>query len=82
MFEVIDKDVLLPKYLMMWFSRSEFDREASFYAVGGVRGSLTWDDFCNMTLPIPAIEVQRKIVAEYEAISNRIALNETICKKL
>ena len=43
MFEVIDKMVLMPQYLMMWFFRSEFDREASYYAVGGVRGSLTWE---------------------------------------
>ena len=76
MFEVVDKTVLLPQYLMMWFSRNEFDREASFYAVGGVRGSLTWQDFCDMTLPIPPIEQQRKIVAEYETISKRIRLNE------
>ena len=39
-FEVIDEERILPEYLMMWFSRSEFDREACFYAVGGVRGSL------------------------------------------
>lgn len=82
MFEVIDKTVLLPQYLMMWFSRNEFDREASFYAVGGVRGSLTWQDFCDMTLPIPPIEQQRKIVAEYETISKRIRLNEQMITRL
>src|SRR5690554_2047350 len=43
MFEVIDTDLLLPEYLMMWFSRSEFDRQAAYYAVGGVRGSLDWN---------------------------------------
>lgn len=82
MFEVVDKTVLLPQYLMMWFSRNEFDREASFYAVGGVRGSLTWQDFCDMTLPIPPIEQQRKIVAEYETISKRIRLNEQMITRL
>ena len=81
-FEVLDTEVLLPEYLMMWFSRSEFDREASFYAVGGVRGSLTWEDFCNMTLPIPSIDIQREIVTEYEALSRRIAINEQLCDKL
>lgn len=81
-FEVIDKTILLPQYLMMWFSRTEFDREASFYAVGGVRGSLTWQDFCDMTLPIPSIEQQRKIVAEYETISRRIRLNEQMIARL
>ena len=78
MFEVVDKSVLMPQYLMMWFSRKEFDREASFYAVGGVRGSLTWEDFCDMKLPIPSIEHQREIVAEYETLSKRIKLNEQI----
>ena len=82
MFEVIDKDVLLPQYLMMWFSRSEFDREASFYAVGGVRGSLTWEDFCNMKLPVSSIDCQREIVKEYETLSRRIRLNEQMIKKL
>ena len=82
MFEVIDKSELLPSYLMMWFRRSEFDREASFYAVGGVRGSLLWEDFLDFRLPIPAIEEQREIVAQYEAITRRIALNERICANL
>lgn len=82
MFEVVDKNILLPQYLMMWFSRNEFDREASFYAVGGVRGSLTWQDFCDMTLPIPPIEQQRKIVAEYETITKRIRINEQMIIRL
>ncbi len=82
MFEVIDKTVLMPQYLMMWFSRSEFDREASYYAVGGVRGSLTWEDFCNMRLPVPSIARQREIVSEYETLTRRIRLNEQMIARL
>ena len=82
MFEVVDKTELLPQYLMMWFSRSEFDREASYYAVGGVRGSLTWEDFCNMQLPVPSIERQREIVSEYETLTHRIRHNEQMIEKL
>ena len=82
MFEVVDKTKLLPQYLMMWFSRSEFDREASYYAVGGVRGSLTWEDFCNMKLPVPSIERQREVVSEYETLTRRIRLNEQMIEKL
>ncbi len=81
-FEIIDTDKLLPEYLMMWFSRKEFDREACFYAVGGVRGSLEWEDFCEMSLPVPTIERQKEIVAEYNTIVNRIKLNEELNKKL
>lgn len=82
MFEVVDKTVLMPQYLMMWFSRGEFDREASYYAVGGVRGSLTWEDFWNMKLPIPSITRQREIVSEYETLINRIRLNNQMIQHL
>lgn len=81
-FEVIDNKQLLPEYLMMWFSRAEFDREACFNAVGGVRGSLEWDDFLDMRLPIPSPEKQKEIVAEYNAVQNRIALNQQLIQKL
>ncbi|MBD0410932.1 restriction endonuclease subunit S [Pseudoalteromonas distincta] len=81
-FEVVDSESLEPEYLMMWMSRSEFDRHACFLAVGGVRGSLEWDDFCDMELPIPSIEKQREIVREYKVVSDRIALNEQLTQKL
>lgn len=81
-FEVRDKKELLPEYLMMWFERAEFDREACFHAVGGVRGSLEWEDFESMQLPIPHIDKQREIVKEYNTIQNRIALNQQLIQKL
>ena len=81
-FEVKDENELLPEYLMMWFERAEFDREACFHAVGGVRGSLEWEDFETMQLPIPSIEKQREIVKEYNTIQDRIKLNEQMIKKL
>lgn len=81
-FEIIDSNTLLPEYLMMWFSRSEFDREACFYAVGGVRGSLEWDDFCKMQLPVPSLTKQQEAVDEYNIIQRRIDLNKQLCEKL
>jgi len=81
-FEVKDPKELLPEYLMMWFTRSEFDREACFHAVGGVRGSLEWEDFENMQIPIPSIAKQREIVKEYNVIQNRIAINQQLIQKL
>ena len=81
-FKVIDEEVLLPEYLMMWFSRDEFDRHACFLAVGGVRGSLEWDDFMEMELPVPSIEKQRAIVKEYQTVTDRIKLNEQLNQKL
>src|SRR5690554_3537851 len=81
-FKVKDESKLLSEYLMMWFSRSEFDRQATFHAVGGVRGSLEWEDFMNFELPIPSIEKQRSIVKEYNTVVNRIKLNEELNQKL
>ena len=77
MFEVHSSD-LMPDYLMLWFLRPEFDREASFYAVGGVRGSLEWNDFCDMMLPVPPIEEQRRIVEQYQTVERRIKNNERL----
>jgi type I restriction enzyme S subunit len=81
-FQISDENELHPEYLMMWFSRSEFDRHACFLAVGGVRGSLEWKDFLEMELPIPSIKKQREIVREYNTIVNRIKLNEQLNQKL
>ena len=81
-FEIIDTNELLPQYLMMWMIRSEFDREACFYAVGGVRGSLEWKDFCSMKLPVPSLEKQKEIIKEYHTITDRIKLNESLNQKL
>ena len=77
-FEVIDDKVLLPAFLNMWFLRTEFDREASFLAVGGVRGSLTWEDFCRIKIPVLKITEQQKLVRQYKFISDRIGLKRRI----
>jgi restriction endonuclease S subunit len=82
MFEVNRPDELLPEYLELWFKRAEFDREASFYAVGGVRGSLDWEDFCKMKLPIPPILEQKTIVRDYQVITDRIKILRRINSNL
>ena len=81
-FEVKNQQELLPEYLMMWFRRPEFDRYARFKSHGSAREIFSWEEMCDVTLPIPPIEQQRKIVAEYETISKRIRLNEQIITSL
>lgn len=81
-FEIIDEELLDPKYLMMWFKRPEFDRLAIFYSHGSAHEFFEWDAMCDVLLPIPSIEQQREIVLEYETISKRIKLNEQIIKNL
>lgn len=81
-FEIIDKQALLPEYLMMWCRRPEFDRNAWFTTDSSVRGGFSWDDFCEMRLPVPPPEKQREIVKEYHTIVDRIKLNERLNQKL
>jgi type I restriction enzyme S subunit len=81
-FEIIDKQALLPEYLMMWCRRPEFDRNAWFTTDSSVRGGFSWDDFCEMLLPVPSPEKQREIVKEYHTIVDRITLNERLNRKL
>lgn len=81
-FKVIDPNELDPEYLMMWFRRPEFDRNAWFTTDSSVRGGFSWDDFCVMTLPVPHIDTQREIVREYNTVVDRIRLNEGLIQKL
>lgn len=77
-FEVIDENQLMPEYLMLWFSRPEFDRYARYKSHGSVREIFDWDEVCNVELPVPSIEEQRSIVKAYKAITDRIALKKRI----
>ncbi|MGO5173987.1 hypothetical protein ACTQ2N_02135 [Ruminococcus sp. LCP21S3_E8] len=77
-FRVKDESIILPEYLEMWFKRPEFDREAAFIAVGGVRGSMPWEDFVKMRLPVPPIDEQINIVKAYKTITDRITLKKQI----
>ena len=81
-FEVIDENELMPEYLMMWFRRPEFDRFARFKSHGSAREIFDWETMSDVTLPIPSIEEQRKIVAEYQAVEQRIENNRRLIAKL
>ena len=77
-FEVKDKDNLDPEYLMLWFSRPEFDRYARYKSHGSVREIFDWNELCMVELPLPEIERQREIVKAYKAITDRIELKRRI----
>ena len=77
-FEVVNKNELDPEYLMLWFSRPEFDRYARYKSQGSVREIFDWNELCMVELPIPPIDEQKKIVKVYKAITDRIALKKQI----
>ena len=81
-FYIKDEEQLNPHYLMMWFKRPEFDRYARFKSHGSAHEFFTFEDMCNVMLPVPAIEEQLRIVAEYQTVERRIKNNEALIQKL
>lgn len=81
-FEVSDTTKLLPEYLMLWFRRPEFDRYARFKSHGSAREVFEWDEMCEVMLPVPTIKEQQKIVAEYQAVEQRIENNRRLIATL
>jgi type I restriction enzyme, S subunit len=66
--DVKDKNEFLPEYMMMWFQRPESDRYGWFISDSSVRASLDWERFCDIEIPIPSIEEQRKFVSLYNGL--------------
>lgn len=81
-FAVKESEWVLSEYLMIRFLRKEFDKEARFYTDWDVRGWLPWESFCNIKIPVPSEEEQRKIIKRFNVIQNRIDNNNSIIQKL
>ncbi|MDO9510443.1 MAG: restriction endonuclease subunit S [Bacteroidales bacterium] len=84
--EVNDENELLPEYMMMWFQRPESDRYGWFISDSSVRASLDWERLCDIQIPIPHIDEQRKFVALYNGLmsnqkvyANSLADLQLIC---
>lgn len=70
-FEIIDTEQLIPEYLMLWFSRSEFLRSTLFFATGSVRDTFDFTEMCDVRIPIPSRDVQRAAANIYECYIER-----------
>tara|TARA_Y100001970_G_C14177297_1_gene827723 strand:+ start:642 stop:1757 length:1116 start_codon:yes stop_codon:yes gene_type:complete len=67
--ETKDVNKLIPEYLMMCFQRPESDRYGWFISDSSVRASLDWERLCDIKIPIPSINEQKKYVALYNGLS-------------
>ena len=81
-FRVKDEEVLCPEYLDIWFKRPVFDKYARFNSWGSATEFFTFDDFCATEIMLPPIPEQRKIVHDYQVITDRIELLRKINEKL
>ena len=77
-FRVIDTNVLLPEFLMLYFKRAAFDRYAAFNAWSSTRDTFDWPDMIIVKVPIPDIKVQEAIVTIYHTLETRKRINEQL----
>lgn len=64
-FEVRDKSILLPEYIYIIFNREDFDRYVRFNSWGSARETFTYNEICEVLIPLPPPEVQQAIVDIY-----------------
>lgn len=76
------KDGLNPYYLGLWFRRKEFDRFARFISWGSARETVSWDDLCEVKIPIPSLETQNRIVECFNHLSKRRQFTIRLRKQL
>ena len=67
-FRCKDRSKLMPEYLYLLLSRSEFDRYARFNSWGSARETFDWSELCRVKIPLPPLEVQQSIVDLYKCL--------------
>ncbi len=77
-FRIKDKETILPEYLFLWLSRSEFDRYSRFHSWGSAREVFTYSDLCKVKIPIPKKSIQQSIVDIYHAQYERQQIAEKL----
>ena len=81
-FRSIDENKLLPQYLMLYFSRSEFNRYARFNSWGSARETFSFEDMCDVEIPIPDIKIQKSIADIYNVYITRKEINERLKEQI
>lgn len=77
-FEIINEQKLLPKYLLLWLNRTETQRYAGFISFGTTRDIFTFEDIGNISIPIPNISVQQNIIDIFSSYQTRCEINERL----
>lgn len=71
-FKIKDETPLLREYFYIMLKSNERDRYFWFHADASVRDGMSWDDFCDLEVDIPPLQIQQKYVDIYNAmLANR-----------
>lgn len=75
-FKVAKPIELVPEYLYLFFLRSEFDRYARYNSWGSAREVFSWENMCNILIPLPSVAEQQKVVNVWRALRETKEQNE------
>ena len=81
-FRCKDVSILLPEYLFLLLSRSEFDRYSRFNSWGSARETFDWSELCRVEIPLPDIKVQQELVDTYNGLKALAEQNEALIEPL
>lgn len=81
-FEIVNKEKLLPEYLMLWMSRSETHRQCGYKSYGTTRDIFPFEELCKLEFPIPTLEVQRNVANIYKCYIERQRIAAQLKEKL
>ena len=81
-FRCKDCSKLIPEYLYLLLSRSEFDRYARFNSWGSARETFDWSELCRIEMPLPDISIQKELVATYNGLKSLAEQNEALIEPL
>lgn len=81
-FEIVNTNKLLPKYLLLWLNRAETQRYAGFISFGTTRDIFTFEDMKEISIPIPSEKIQRSIIHIFSSYQSRYEINEKLKTQL
>lgn len=77
-----DENILLPEYLYLLLSRTEFDRYSRFNSWGSARETFDWSEMCRVQIPVPPLEIQQKIVNLFNCYEECKRISTTAREKI
>lgn len=76
-FKFKENEELISDYFFIFLKSAERDRYFWFHTDGSVRDGMSWEDFVDVEIELPPIEIQRKYVEIYKGMVENQAAYET-----
>ena len=76
------KYLVNPEFLYAFFLRSEFDRRVRFNSWGSSQELLSWDNLCDINVPLPNIAVQNSIASINRVYLERKSITDNLNKQI